>query len=206
MDNNIYAIHSILQKMNDTKRNKFFSLTNLIVDLQSEHGIDILNITDRQIEELRNYSQIDKQKYRELSDVYGTYALFNEIKNSTTKSTFIKKIRPAFDIDTASIEFKDELKKMLNVVVLVNLIHKRLKGKTIQELNDYQLVNKMIQINPKLIDYFALQRIQSFTLDDEIDTFVKEEYTTYDEINFDELYKLYDEKYQEIYELFDLFQ
>lgn len=206
MDNNIYAIHSILQKMKDNKRDRFFSLSNLIIDLQSDHGIDVLNVSDKQIEELRNYSKIDRSEYRELSDVYGTYALFNEIKNLTTKSTFIKKLRPVFDDENASAEFKNDLKRMLNVVVLVNLIHKRLKGKTIRELNDYQLVNKMTQINPRLIDFFALQRIATFTNDDEIDTFIKEEYTTYDDINFEELYKLYDDKYQEIYELFDLFQ
>lgn len=206
MDNNIYAIHSILQKMKDNKRDRFFSLSNLIIDLQSDHGIDVLNVSDKQIEELRNYSKINRSEYRELSDVYGTYALFNEIKNLTTKSTFIKKLRSVFDDENASAEFKNDLKRMLNVVVLVNLIHKRLKGKTIRELNDYQLVNKMTQINPRLIDFFALQRIATFTNDDEIDTFIKEEYTTYDDINFEELYKLYDDKYQEIYELFDLFQ
>lgn len=206
MDNNIYAIHSILQKMKNDKRFRFFSLSNLIIELQTKHGVDILNVNDKHIEELKQYSQIDKENYRELSDVYGTYALFNEIKNSSTKSSFIKKLRPVFDDETASAEFKDEFKKLLNVVVLVNLIHKRLRRKTVQELNDYQLVTKMAQINPNLIDYFALQNIQGFTTDDQIDTFVKEEYITYDDINFEELYKLYDDKYPDIYELFDLFQ
>lgn len=205
MDNNIYAIHSILQKMKDTDRDRFFSLSNLIIDLQLKHGVDILNVTDEQVEELKNYSQIDKDNYRELSDVYGTYALFNEIKNCTTKASFIKKLRPVFS-ENESTEFKEDLKKLLNVVVLVNLIKKRLKRKTIQELNEYQLVAKMEQINPRLIDFFALQRVGKFTSDDEITTFVKEEYTTYDDIQFEELYKLYDDKYPAIYELFDLFQ
>jgi hypothetical protein len=206
MDNNIYAIHSILQKMKDDKRDRFFSLSNLIINLQLKHGVDILNVTDEQVEELKNYSQIDKDNYRELSDVYGTYALFNEIKNCTTKASFIKKMRPAFDNETASPEFKEEFKRLLNVVILVNLIHKRLRGKTVQELNDYQLVTKMSQINPQLIDFFALQRLSKFSGDDEIATFVKEEYVTYDDIQFEELYKLYDESYPAIYELFDLFQ
>jgi len=205
MDNNIYAIHSILQKMKDTDRDRFFSLSNLIIDLQLKHGVDILNVTDEQIEELKNYSQIDKDNYRELSDVYGTYALFNEIKNCTTKASFIKKLRPVFS-ENESTEFKEEFKRLLNVVVLVNLIKKRLKRKTIQELNEYQLVTKMEQINPRLIDFFSLQRVSKFTSDDEITTFVKEEYTTYDDIQFEELYKLYDDKYPAIYELFDLFQ
>lgn len=206
MDNNIYAIHSILQKMKDVDRNRFFSLSNLIIDLQLKHGVDILNVADEQVEELKNYSQIDKDNYRELSDVYGTYSLFNEIKNCTTKSAFIKKMRSAFDNETASAEFKEEFKKLLNIVVLVNLIKKRLKRKTIQELNEYQLVAKMEQINPRLIDFFALQQLSKFTSDDEITTFVKEEYVTYDDIQFEELYKLYDDKYPAIYELFDLFQ
>lgn len=205
MDNNIYAIHSILQKMKDTDRDRFFSLSNLIIDLQLKHGVDILNVADEQVEELKNYSQIDKDNYRELSDVYGTYALFNEIKNCTTKASFIKKLRPVFS-ENELTEFKEEFKRLLNVVVLVNLIKKRLKRKTIQELNEYQLVAKMEQINPRLIDFFALQRVSKFTSDDEITTFVKEEYTTYDDIQFEELYKLYDDKYPAIYELFDLFQ
>ena len=199
MDNNIYAIHSILQKMKDVNRDRFFSLSNLIIDLQLKHGVDILNVTDEQVEELKNYSQIDKDNYRELSDVYGTYALFNEIKNLTTKSAL-------FDNETASAEFKEEFKRLLNVVVLVNLIKKRLNKKTIQELNEYQLVTKMTQINPQLIDFFALQQLNKFSNDDEITTFVKEEYVTYDDIQFEELYKLYDENYPAIYELFDLFQ
>ena len=206
MDNNIYAIHSILQKMKDVNRDRFFSLSNLIIELQLKHGVDILNVTDDKVEELKNYSQIDKDNYRELSDVYGTYSLFNEIKNCTTKASFIKKMRPAFDNENASSEFKDELKRLLNVVVLVNLIQKRLRGKTIQELNNYQLVTKMSQINPRLIDFFALQRISKFSSDDEITTFVKEEYVSYDDVQFEELYKLYDDNYPAIYELFDLFQ
>ena len=206
MDNNIYAIHSILQKMKDVNRNRFFSLSNLIIELQLKHGVDILNVTDEQVEELKNYSQIDKDNYRELSDIYGTYALFNEIKNCTTKASFIKKMRTVFDNETASAEFKEEFKRLLNVVVLVNLIKKRLRGKTVQELNDYQLVTKMTQINPHLIDFFALQQLNKFSNDDEITTFVKEEYVTYDDVQFEELYKLYDESYLAIYELFDLFQ
>jgi len=207
MDNNIYAIHSILQKMKDVNRDRFFSLSNLIIDLQLKHGIDILNVTDEHVEELKNYSQIDKDDYRKLSDVYGTYALFNEIKNFTIKSLFVKKLRPIFDNnENSSAEFKEEFKRLLNVVVLVNIIKKRLNKKTIQELNDYQLVTKMEQINPRLIDFFALQKIRIFMNDDEITTFVKEEYVTYDDIQFEELYKLYDERYPEIYELFDLFQ
>ena len=206
MDNNIYAIHSILQKMKDIDRDRFFSLSNLIIDLQLKHGVDILNVTDEKVEELKNYSQIDKDNYRELSDVYGTYALFNEIKNLTTKSVFIKKMRSVFDNETSSAEFKEEFKRLLNVVVLVNLIKKRLNKKTIQELNEYQLVTKMSQINPSLINFFALQRLSKFSSDDEITTFVKEEYVTYDDVQFEELYELYDNSYSAIYELFDLFQ
>jgi hypothetical protein len=206
MDNNIYAIHSILQKMKDDKRDRFFSLSNLIIDLQLKHGVDILNVSDEKVEELKNYSQIDKDNYRELSDVYGTYALFNEIKNCTTKASFIKKMRPVFDNENASPEFKEELKRLLNVVVLVNLIQKRLRGKTVQELNNYQLVTKMTQIHTRLVDFFALQKIKEFTSDDEITIFVKEEYVTYDDVQFEELYKLYDDSYPAIYELFDLFQ
>jgi|LakMenEpi03Aug12_release.lakeMendotaPanAssembly.Ray.scaffolds.fasta_scaffold39922_5 hypothetical protein len=206
MDNNIYAIHSILQKMQSDKRDRFFSLSNLIIELQIKHGVDILNVSEEQIEKLKKYSQIDKDDYRELSDVYETYALFNEIKNSTVKASFIKKMRPAFDDESSTPEFKEEFKKLLNVVVLVNLIRKRLRGKTVQELNDYQLVSKMTQINTQLIDFFALQQITKFTDDNQIQTFVKEEYITYDDINFEELYKLYDERYPAILELFDLFQ
>ena len=206
MDNNIYAIHSILQKMKDVNRDRFFSLSNLIIDLQLKHGVDILNVTDEQVEELKNYSQIDKDNYRELSDVYGTYALFNEIKNLTTKSAFIKKMRSVFDNETSSVEFKEEFKRLLNVVVLVNLIKKRLNKKKVQELNEYQLVTKMTQINPQLINFFALQQLSKFSCDDEIATFVKEEYVTYDDVQFEELYKLYDDSYPSIYELFDLFQ
>jgi hypothetical protein len=192
--------------MQSDKRDRFFSLSNLIIELQIKHGVDILNVSEDQIEKLKKYSQIDKDDYRELSDVYETYALFNEIKNSTVKASFIKKMRPAFDDESSTLEFKEEFKKLLNVVVLVNLIRKRLRGKTVQELNDYQLVAKMTQINTQLIDFFALQQITKFTDDDQIQTFVKEEYITYDDINFEELYKLYDERYPSILELFDLFQ
>jgi hypothetical protein len=192
--------------MQSDKRDRFFSLSNLIIELQIKHGVDILNVSEEQIEKLKKYSQIDKDDYRELSDVYETYALFNEIKNSTVKASFIKKMRPAFDDESSTPEFKEEFKKLLNVVVLVNLIRKRLRGKTVQELNDYQLVSKMTQINTQLIDFFALQQITKFTDDNQIQTFVKEEYITYDDINFEELYKLYDERYPAILELFDLFQ
>lgn len=206
MDNNVYAIHSILQKMKDPARDRFFSLSNLIINLQIKHGVDLLKVSDDVVEQLANYSSIVKEDYRDLSDVYETYALFNEIKNCTTKTAFVKKLRPAFDDESSSAEFKDDLKKLLNVVVLVNLIRKRLKGKTIQELNDYQLVEQMNGINPHLIHLFALDKIKQFANDDDITTFAKEEYVTYDSVNFEELYKLYDERYPAIYELFDLFQ
>jgi hypothetical protein len=203
MDNNIYAIHSILQKMSDTKRNKFFSLSNLIIDLQQKHSTTVIDVSDEQVVELQNYTGISKDKYRELSDSYGTYALFNEIKSCTGKSSPIKKVRSVFEGEQAFIE---ELKVMLNVVALVNLLQKRLKNKTIQELVDYNLVNKLAQINPELPNYLNVSKLTSFTTDSQLEDFVKDEYVTYDEIQFDEIYAIYDDKYPTIHELINLFQ
>jgi hypothetical protein len=203
MDNNIYAIHSILQKMSDSRRNKLFSLSNLIIDLQQKHGTTVIDVSDEQISELQNYSGINKDKYRELSDCYGTYALFNEIKSCTGKSVPIKKVRAVFEGEQAFIE---ELKMMLNVVALVNLLQKRLKNKTIQELVDYNLVNKLAQIDPQLPNYLNVTKLTSFTIDSQLEEFVKDEYVTYDEIQFDEIYTIYDAKYPAIHELINLFQ
>ena len=203
MDNNLYAIQSILQKMTDDKRNKLFSLTNLIIQLQQKHGEQLLNVSEEQVGLFANDSSIGKDDYKNISDIYVTYALFNEIKNCTSKGTFIRKMRPAFE---GSADFMEELKRMLNVVVLVNLLQKRLKNKTIQELTDYQFISQLERINSQLPTYLCVSTLSSFTTDAQITDFVKEEYNSYDEIMFEEIYALYDSHYPDIYELIHLFQ
>lgn len=207
MNNNIYAIHSILQKMKDDKRDKFFSLTNLIIQLQLKHSIEVLNVSEEVVEQLQNYSQIAKEDYRELSEIYGEYNLFNKIKNLTSKTTFIRKVGSPFDEKFDTEDSKEDFKKLCNVVALVNLLQKRLKGKRAEELVEYQLLDKLTAINPQLVQLLAIQKLRTITGDDELATFAKEEYVTYDDIRFSELYPIMDSDAGcQIYDLIDLFQ
>lgn len=206
MDNNIYAIHSILQKMKDNKRDRLFSLTNLILKHQTDNGFTLLNASDEVAEQLQNYSQITKDDYLELSEIYGEYAIFNKTVGLTTRSTFIKKINPTFDDLIPDGESKDEFKKLCNACALVNLLQKRLKNKTIEELNNYRLLNKLNAIDSHLTEILAIQQLSSFTTDEQLSSFAKEEYTTYDDIIMAKLKTLVETNGQRIYDLIDLFQ
>lgn len=207
MDNNLYAIHSVLQKMKDSNRNRFFSLSNLIIDFQQKNNEVLLNVNENQIEQLSNYETIEKEEYSELSHIYSSFALFNEIKKLTTRTTQIKKLNTIIDEALTNQESKDELKKMLNVCVLCNLLSRRLNKKTIQELNDYKLIAKLSQIHPNLCEWLDMQKIINFNTDEELINFVKNQYVTYDAINFEGLYSIYEEEfYNKIYDLIYLFQ
>ena len=206
MDNNIYAIHSVLQKMKDEKRNRLFSLTNLILNLQTQHGFSLLNASDEVVDQFQNYSQIAKEDYQELSQIYGDYALFSKIKDLTTKSRLIKKVSPMFEDIITELESREELKKLCNAIAVVNLLQKRLKGKTIEELTNYNLLGKLLEIDGQLSQILAIENLSSYTTDDQLASFLKEEYITYDEVNVDKLCQLVETNGQRIYDLIDLFQ
>jgi len=207
MDNNLYAIHSVLQKMKDSNRDRFFSLSNLIINFQEKNNEVLLNVNENQIKQLSNYGTIQKEEYLELSHVYSSFALFNEIKKLTSRTTTIKKLNAIIDETLTVQESKDELKKMLNVCVLLNLLSRRLNKKTIQELNDYNLITKLSQIHPNLIEWLGIKKLIDFNMDEELENFVKNEYVTYDNINFEGLYSIYEEEiYNKIYDLIYLFQ
>lgn len=200
MENNIYAINSISKKMKSHMIIRFLSLSSLIVELQLKHGVDLLDITEEQLEQLK-----ESLNPSEISNVYKTYELFNQIKSYSTKTSPIKKLRPLFNDDIESSEFKEELIRLFNLVFLVNLVQKRLKPKTVEELNDYKLIGKMEEIHPNLITFLGLDELSDVENDGEYKKFV-EEYISYEDINFDGLYELYEQKYPSIYELFNLFR
>jgi hypothetical protein len=202
MENNIYAINSILKKMKSPMIIRFLSLSTLIVDLQFQFqpDIDLIDVTEEQLEQLKE--TLDKS---EISNVYKTYDLFNQLKTYSTKSLPIKKLHSVFDKDGNSSEFNEALIRLFNVVFLVNLIQKRLKKKTIEELDDYKLIDKMAHIHPELINFLSLNKLSSVETNKEFEKNV-EEYISYDDIDFDELYKLYENNYKSIYQLFDLFR
>lgn len=206
MDNDLYAIRSILQKMKDDKRNRFFSFTNLLLVLQLEHSFTLLEASEEIVDQLQNYSQIVKEDYEELSHIYGEYVVFNKLKNLTTKYTFVKKVNPTFDDLIADDGAKEEFKKLCNAVALVNLLQKRLKGKTLEELTGYKLLEKLTSINRQLPTYLGIQSLTSVTTDEQLASFAKEEYTTYDDINMSKLNELIETDGQRIYNLIDLFQ
>jgi hypothetical protein len=200
MENNIYAINSILKKMKSPMILRFLSLSNLIVELQLKHGVDLIDVTEEQLEQLKE--TLDKS---EISNVYKTYDLFNQLKTYSTKSSPIKKLHSVFDNDSNSTEFNEALIRLFNLVFLVNLVQKRLKKKTIEELDEYKLIDKMSHIHPDLIIFLALDKLTLVETNKEFEKNV-EEYISYDDIDFDELYKLYENNYKSIYQLFDLFR
>lgn len=200
MENNLYAINSISKKMKSHMIIRFLSLSSLIVKLQLKHGIDLLDITEDQLEELK-----ESLNPSEISNVYKTYELFNQIKSYSTKISPIKKLRPLFNDDIECSEFKEELIRLFNVVFLINLVQKRLKPKTVEELNDYKLISKMKEIHPNLITFLGLDELSDVENDGEYKKFV-EEYISYEDIDFDGLYELYEQKYTSIYDLFNLFR
>lgn len=207
MDNNLYAIHSVLQKMKDSNRDRFFSLSNLILDFQEKNNEVLLNASEKHTEQLSNYGRIQKEEYLELSHLYSSFSLFNEIKKLTTRTTLIKKINPNIDEVLTTQESKDNLKKMLNVCILVNLLSKRLNKKSIQELNDYELISKLSKIHSSLVEWLGIKKLIDFNTDEELENFSKNEYITYDDINFVGLYTIYEEEiYNKIYDLIYLFQ
>jgi len=168
MDNNLYAIHSVLQKMKDSNRDRFFSLSNLILDFQEKNNEVLLNASEKHIEQLSNYGRIQKEEYLELSHLYSSFSVVKEIKKLTNRTTLIKKINANIDEVLTTQESKDNLKKMLNVCILVNLLSKRLNKKSMQELNDYELISKLSKIHPSLVEWLGIKKLINFNTDEEL--------------------------------------
>ena len=206
MDNNIYAIHSVMQKMKDDNRNIFFELSHLIVEFQKKTGEAFLIVSEDQADLLTDISSIDKSHYSDLADIYGTYAVFNEIKKITGRTTKVTKLNASINEQLSCAESGDELKKIFNVCIIMNLLRKRLKKNTLEEVNEYKLISKLKKIHPNLDDWLGLNNLSTVETDEQYENFVKNEYTTYNNISFEDIYTVYETSYQHIYDLIYLFQ
>jgi len=108
----------------------------------------------------------------EVAEVYQNSYLFKEVKKYITKSSRVNKLSKRLQVE----EDDEELKQMLNNVILVNLIKKSVRNKTAENMDDYKLDEKIVpslkKLLPDLKDEEAMllydyQSVPKFSLSEE---------------------------------------
>jgi hypothetical protein len=120
----------------------------------------------------------------EIANVYQNSYLFKEVKKYTTKCSRINKLSKIMQVE----EDDEQLKQILNNVIMVNRIKKSLKNKTGENMDDYKLNEKVSPTFKKLLPDF----------------YDEEAVLSYDYKNVMK-FSLSDEEYNTLYEVFGLF-
>jgi hypothetical protein len=120
----------------------------------------------------------------EIANVYQNSYLFKEVKKYTTKCSRINKLSKIMQVE----EDDEQLKQILNNVIMVNRIKKSLKNKTGENIDDYKLNEKVSPTFKKLLPDF----------------YDEEAVLSYDYKNVMK-FSLSDEEYNTLYEVFGLF-
>jgi hypothetical protein len=189
MNSEHYAITSAFSKMKETEKYNFQSLTNQFFEFQNQNGLSVISehSTDTIV----------------LSQIFQSYDLFLTFKRLTVKTTTTTKsgLNPILKGLLQTKEDKETFERFVKTVVLFNLIKKQLKNKTPQEIQNYNLLEKLSALNANTVSQLNLHEIQNLTTKEEIKDFVD----TYEYQNIQSLSLMDEDEYKTIHNLFSLF-
>ena len=200
MDNNDHAIISEITSLNKNNKHSFLLLTKYILEIQKQYNLDLLNIQHGHYENIfNNYPSIDinPNNYYIISQLYKHYKLFLEIKKCISKTTKFKTLSSTLNTYFVNKEEKVYFTRFINIIVIVNLIKKQLKNKSYQDIINYNLLNKLNDINPNIISLLNLHQLFNLITQQQIMTFFS---NTYNYQNINEV------EYNKVYETFWLFK
>lgn len=209
MDNNHHAIISEITNLNENNKHSFLLLTKYILEIQKQQNFYLLNIQQGDYENIfNNYPSIEfnPNNYYIISQLYKHYELFLEIKKCISKITKIKNLNSTLNKYFVNKEEKVYFTRFINIIVIVNLIKKQLKNKSYQDIINYNLFNKLNNINPNMISLLNLCQIPNLNTQELIKKFFENTYN-YQNINILSLINnINEDEYNKIYETFWLFK
>ena len=137
--------------------------------------------------------------------------LFSSLNSSVwfsvcDKTTKIKTLNSKNNKYFVNKEEKDYFRRFINIIVIVNLIKKQLKNKSYQDIINYNLLNKLNDINPNIISLLNLHQLFNLDTQEQIIIFFSNIYN-YQNINIISLINnINEDEFEKIYDIFLLFK
>jgi hypothetical protein len=177
-------------------------LTKQIFDFQNEHGFELLHSNSESCLQNVVYPNVNITP-TEYFKIYQKYDLFVEIKKCIKKLSFLKKLNPVLNKYLENAEEKEQFKKFINMIVLINLIKQNIKNNSIVDIN--LLFNELNKINVDLLNYFNLTQLLNEPSLEQLTSF-NNTYNYHSVSMFNLCDKIDDDTYSNIYELLCLFK
>lgn len=191
MNSEHYAITSAFSKMKETEKDNLLSLTNQFFEFQTQNGLSVIS----------EHSTEGGSDTIVLSQIFQSYDLFLTFKRLAVKTTTKGGLNPVLKGLLHTKEDKETFERFVKTVVLFNLIKKQLKNKTPQEIQNYNLSEKLSALNANTVSQLNLYETQNLTTKEEIKDFVD----TYEYQNIQSLSSMDEDEYKNIHNLFSLF-
>jgi hypothetical protein len=209
--NDEHFITTHLNKLNENDKYCFFCLTKYIMELQQNNKFQILNYQPEEGGHLANmfnnfpWIDIRPTDYFHIAQLYKNAELFKEIKKYIHRETKInKKLSPIVNQCFKSKEEQTDFKKLINLIVLFNLIKSQLENKTHQDLRNYCLMDKLNAVNPNMVGWLNLYQLNNLTTAEQMN-----DYWTnykYDNMRITNVANhITDEEYNKVFRIFSLF-
>ena len=188
----------LLMKMfvNEQEINKKFTL----FDLQPHYNYrNVLN----------NYPDHSQEsEYQGFFKIFKTKNLFDQIITLTTKHKDLYTRLPSVIKNNLPNKTKEEceyLLKFINLIIIGNVIVNKLKTKTYDQIQFYNLFGKLSEINGSIETLFNLECLYRLFKDNEINEYITKRFN-YHSININNLIQvLKDENYKELFDVINLF-
>ena len=204
---NMYVIRIVFMNMNETNKNIFLLIVKEFVRIQSTNDdIKFLNTTNGEfINQINNidstinnlHFNVDDNFILNLSNLFNNnYKLFKIVHDLSRKRKLIQRISKQIKDLIGNENNFVKLKKIFNFIILINLINYTIYKKTIENVNEFRLLEQINSINPNAENILKLNLLRN----DDKNIFLNS-------INYDTflIEKLTEEENQHIYEIFDLF-
>ena len=204
---NMYVIRIVFMNMNETNKNIFLLIVKEFVRIQSTNDdIKILNTTNggfiNQINNMGStinnlHFNVDDTFILNLSNLFNNnYKLFKMVYDLSRKRKLMQRISKQIkDLIGNETNFV-KLKQIFNSFILLNLINYTISKKTIENINEFRLLEQINLINHNAENILNLNLLRN----DDKNIFLNA-------INYDtfSINILTEEEKQQIYEIFDLF-
>lgn len=204
---NMYVIRIVFMNMNETNKNIFLLIVKEFVRMQSTNDdIKILNTTNGDfINQINNmvstinnlYFNVDDNFILNLSNLFNNnYKLFKMVYDLSRKRKLMKIISKQIKDLIGNQNNFVKLKQIFNFIILINLINYTIYKKTIEDIQQFRLLEKINSINPNAENILNLNLLRN-----------NDKNIFLNAINYDtfSINMLTEEEKQQIYEIFNLF-
>ena len=182
-------------------------MTKYIVELQQQNKFNILNEWGYAENMLANYPCLDirSNDYSHIAQLYKNAELFVEIKKCINRKIKINKLNKTLNKYLPSKEERDNLKRLLNLIILFNLIKAQLENKTHEDLRNYGLFDKLNAVNTSMVNWLNLGQLNNLSTAKQINDSMKHGYK-YENMRIPQAVdQITEDEYNKIYRIFSLF-